>query len=391
MTDRAAIAYHEAGHAVAAWSFNLAVDRVSIEGLGDGEDEGKNEGTDAAAGHVARDYGGEKSAVAQGDDAAARQFALERSAIVALAGEAAQRRYRPESVQLDYARADRARVHKALNELAGEGDPSLRNAWWRLLELRTERLIAQHWPRIEWLATVLLKQTTLTGKAVTEAIADAALPLEYRGMLLSLDERLNLAAPVHGAPVAPATTAPLDALRASVAAKLAEQDANFAREPHPLAALEMVQVAAEVGAPLPPHVTAWLGGRFADYLNGTADTLVTALGLASVQVEHEPRTTPAQDDALAAPLGDVHVLASLGVPVDDAAAVVAGARGMKGSAGLARRYRANNWSGQRERDQLHLVTLTRREVENILASYPDNPADETWQRVKGRILDRFPR
>jgi hypothetical protein len=381
MTDRAAVAYHEAGHAVAAWSFDLGVDRVSIEGVGEGE----------ADGHVVREYGGKAGTVEQGDDAATRQCVLERAAIVALAGEVAQRRFRPESVELDYARGDRVRVHQALNELAGEGDPSLRNAWWRLLELRTERLIAQHWPRVEWLATVLQEQTTLSGKAVKETIADAALPLEYRGMLLSLDERLRLAAPVLGAPAPSAGTEPLDTLRATVAAKLAEQDAHFAREPHPLAALEMVQVAAEVGAPLPPHITAWLGGRFADYLNGTADTLVTALGLGSVQVEPDPRANAAQGDAWAAPLGDVHLLTTLGVPVDDAAAVVANARGMKGGSGLARRYRALNWSGQRERDQLHLVTLTRKEVENILASYPDNPADETWQRAKRRVLDRFPR
>ena len=124
-----------------------------------------------------------------------RQWALERAAIISLAGEIAQRRFRAESVEEWHGGADRLHVHHVLGNLAGETDQELRDAWWHLLVLRTERLVTTHWLAIEWLAAVLLKQTVIDGVAEIEhTIVDAQLPLKHRGKRLSVSERIKLAA-----------------------------------------------------------------------------------------------------------------------------------------------------------------------------------------------------
>ena len=53
------------------------------------------------------------------EDEPLRQWALERAAIASLAGEVAQRRYRPYSVDPDPGGGDRVQVHQILDHLAG--------------------------------------------------------------------------------------------------------------------------------------------------------------------------------------------------------------------------------------------------------------------------------
>jgi len=180
--DREVAAYHEAGHAVVAWAFGLTIDKITIEQEGD------------AAGHVIHDYGGDINEIVYGDDEMRRQVALERVAITSLAGEVAQRRFRPTSVDEQHGGSDRLSVHHALDHLADESDQALRDAWWRLLELRTERLIERHWHNVEWLVKVLLEKITLTGAEIAEVIVDAELPIEHRGKRLSFEDRLRLLA-----------------------------------------------------------------------------------------------------------------------------------------------------------------------------------------------------
>lgn len=179
--DRDAVAHHEAGHAVAAYVLGLTVDRVTIQPEGD------------AAGHVVHEYGCNMNEIIYEEDPD-RQWALERAAIISLAGEIAQRRFRAESVEEWHGGADRLHVHHLLDNLAGETDQELRDAWWHLLVLRAERLVAQHWLAIEWLAAVLLKQTVIEGvEEIEHTIADAQLPLKHRGKRLSGSERIKFA------------------------------------------------------------------------------------------------------------------------------------------------------------------------------------------------------
>lgn len=178
--DRETVAYHEAGHAVAAHEFELTVERISIEPSGD------------AAGHVVHDYGCKMNEIIY-EDGPKKQWALERAAICTLAGEVAQRRFRAESVSEEHGGGDREHLHLILDLLAGEQDQELRNAWETLLVLRTERLIDARWQGVDWVAGLLLKHTKIEGaEEIRHAIADAELPMEYRGKHLSFSDRLAL-------------------------------------------------------------------------------------------------------------------------------------------------------------------------------------------------------
>lgn len=177
---RDTVAYHEAGHAVAAKVLGLTIDRISIAPEGD------------AAGHVIHNYGCNMNEVIYEDDPN-RQWSLERAALVAMAGEAAQRHFRLESVQEQHGGGDRIKVHQILDHLAGEGDQELRDAWERLLAIRAKRLVEQHWMQVEWLASVLLERITIhDAEDINHVLADAELPMAYRGKRLSFSERLAL-------------------------------------------------------------------------------------------------------------------------------------------------------------------------------------------------------
>jgi hypothetical protein len=181
--DREVVAYHEAGHAVAAHAMELPVERISIESEGD------------AAGHVIHDYGCNMNEIIYEDDNATREWALTRAAIIAFSGEEAQRHFRPGSVEEYHGEGDRILVYQYLDALAEEQDQELRDAWATLLRLRAQRLVLVKWFQVEWIATLLLRQTVIEGpEEIQHATADAALPLEYRGKHLSTSDRLALLA-----------------------------------------------------------------------------------------------------------------------------------------------------------------------------------------------------
>jgi hypothetical protein len=189
--DREVVAHHEAGHAVAAYVLGVNLHRISIVSDGD------------AAGQVIHDYGCNMNEAIYEDDGI-RQWALERSAIVSLAGEAAQRQFRAESVEEEHGSGDRLHAHEMLDHLVGEEDQELREAWYTVLVLRAERLIAEHWVRVEWLVGLLLKETTIEGEEeIRHAIADVDLPMEHRGKRLSFSDRLAISV---GKPLGDATS-----------------------------------------------------------------------------------------------------------------------------------------------------------------------------------------
>ena len=191
--DREVVAYHEAGHAVVAHLLGLTVDHITIVPDGD------------ISGHVMHDYGCDMTAVIDGsldDDhlssfeaAAKRQWVLERAAIVALSGEVAQRRFRPDSVTQEHGEGDRFEVYQAMRLLVDNYDthPPLGDAWERVLMLRAGHIVDQYWPRVSWLATVLLERLTLDdSEEIKHTILDGDIPLAYRGKKLAPLDRLAL-------------------------------------------------------------------------------------------------------------------------------------------------------------------------------------------------------
>jgi hypothetical protein len=178
--EREVVAYHEAGHAVAAHEFSMRVSKVTIEKVG------------GDLGHVIHSYKHRMSDVVR-ESSPRKQAALEQVAIVAFAGPAAQRRFRLDSISDEQAEADRLVTNRMLDGLAGEHDRELRDAWYRVLEIRADRLVAKRWARIQWLATIVLQQSTIKGvRKITHAILDGDLPLEHRGKMLSPADRLAI-------------------------------------------------------------------------------------------------------------------------------------------------------------------------------------------------------
>lgn len=204
--DREIVAYHEAGHAVVAHILGFPVQTISIASDG------------FAAGYVAYNYGDdwqqvvfgrapqtpeEEEEESQADpevEAATRHHKLEHLGMIALAGEVAQARFRPESVEEFQGEADRKTLDLVLGLLAkevwrrnrpNERDTELFHAWERLLKIRTTKIVEENWCRIQWVATVLLQQQEIDGEdAATHTIPDGDLPPEHRGKRLSPMDRL---------------------------------------------------------------------------------------------------------------------------------------------------------------------------------------------------------
>ena len=135
------VAYHEAGHAVVARNFGLAVMRVSINPaygeLFDGE---------RLEGHMR--LGPE----------AERSVSLQRRLWIALAGPAAQERHDPDGYRMDglvCARADYGHARKLYAELRGKAVCKAEDLVSN--ERRARALITEHWSAIEAVALALLE------------------------------------------------------------------------------------------------------------------------------------------------------------------------------------------------------------------------------------------
>ena len=137
----AATAHHEAGHTVAAFVLDIPVKRVSIV----------PDAKRGVAGHV---YLGSCRSV----------DAMHRQGIVALAGEAAQRRYNPRSVRHHHGGGDRQAVAKHALERTGSEEQATLLA--RLWELQARDLVERRWEAIQRVAAALLKQQTLDAAQV---------------------------------------------------------------------------------------------------------------------------------------------------------------------------------------------------------------------------------
>lgn len=129
-------AHHEAGHAVAAFFRGVRIKHVTILA-----DQG-------SAGHV-RFLGRPGRGVAQ----------MHKRGVVALAGEAAQRRFSPCSVRRHHGAGDRGAVLAFALDCTGSTEQAELLA--RLWEVQARDLVELRWPSVQRVAAALLERETL--------------------------------------------------------------------------------------------------------------------------------------------------------------------------------------------------------------------------------------
>ncbi len=161
-------AYHEAGHAFAAWRLGVRTTALSI--VPDG---------DAKGFHAHRTYFRSLDLVFLPhayDSSPRAQRRVENMALVCCAGPAAQRHFNPRGFRTYHAEDD---WHQAVDLLLRKSENTeIVEAYFKLIELRAQNFVAGRWqwPLIECLAEALLKRQRLTGKEVRRVIGECRLP-----------------------------------------------------------------------------------------------------------------------------------------------------------------------------------------------------------------------
>ncbi|MHA1554171.1 MAG: hypothetical protein ACTSU0_07150 [Alphaproteobacteria bacterium] len=154
-------AYHEAGHAVAAWRCRVRTKSLSIVPE-----------PDSAGRHIRHPYfGGINLEI---DSSPRAQRRVENMALVCCAGPAAQRRFEPKRFRIYHAQGD---WYEAINLLSYlTDDDEVLSAHFKLIDLRARKFVAVpfNWMLIENLAAALLDRRQLTGKEVRAVLVDSA-------------------------------------------------------------------------------------------------------------------------------------------------------------------------------------------------------------------------
>lgn len=151
------IAYHEAGHAIAAWILEHRVDRVTIEPTVDYLGQ-------AVHPHPLR-------GMEYFDYSPKTQRRAENTVKICLAGVAAQRKYNPRSVRRSSGSRDYEEACGVLFRLCDSDEEEMR-AYFRLLQIQTRNLVENpvNWKAIDILARELLKRRTMSRKSLREFI-----------------------------------------------------------------------------------------------------------------------------------------------------------------------------------------------------------------------------
>ena len=137
--DLLSIAFHEAGHAVAAFALGVPVRLASIVPDEDG------------APHVIW--------------AKIQDFCWQNRVIILLAGGIAQRHHNPES-----RRGDADDLQQAVDTIDRLARPNDHRKWFAALAQEAEDIITRWWPAVEALAEALMQQRTMSGREVTACI-----------------------------------------------------------------------------------------------------------------------------------------------------------------------------------------------------------------------------
>jgi hypothetical protein len=187
-------AYHEAGHAVAAWALEYRVSVVTIKPRDDG-----------SHGHVRwtnplrrRNVVAALEGIATEREVDRARPYIEHAIIASLAGSVAQRRHNPRSHwrsgasgakrgELIARDTDYDLVIDLIYRLYG-GRQKVMDTYWSYLEALAEALIDFHWERIERLAAALLNRETLKDQEIIDAIVGPELVEVRRQMLKQAQE-----------------------------------------------------------------------------------------------------------------------------------------------------------------------------------------------------------
>ena len=145
--SREATAYHEAGHAVAAWNLGYRSIRASItaghESAGEVRHESPLVGDEV-------EFDGSELA----------RLRVERVIIIRLAGPIAQKRHRRTSWRRWHGGTDYAVAADLALRVCGSGE--IASAFLKWLDRRAKALVEEHWPAVERLANALLKRGVVT-------------------------------------------------------------------------------------------------------------------------------------------------------------------------------------------------------------------------------------
>ena len=160
-TTKERTAYHEAGHAVAAFSYNKRLHKVGIKADHDA----------GLLGYMKRTWGSGE-AITHGDGDRHLRLVTE-SVTILLAGVVAEREHAPARHNWAGGASDR---HEA-TVLAGRivGDEEL-GPYMKWLMVRTRQLVKSRWPAIEAMARELLVREEMSGAAATALIRHTLYP-----------------------------------------------------------------------------------------------------------------------------------------------------------------------------------------------------------------------
>ncbi len=151
-----ATAYHEAGHAYAAWNLGFKLHRVTIVPTTD---------ETGSTVHANPLHGIELDV--DGSDRA--RMRAEKAILIALAGPAAQQRYRPRSWRRNHGASDFDWATDLALHLCGDGETA--TAYLKYLDLVARKMVAgPRWPVIAAVADSLLERGTLSGREVRATI-----------------------------------------------------------------------------------------------------------------------------------------------------------------------------------------------------------------------------
>ncbi len=170
-------AFHEAGHAVACWRFGLPVHGATIR-PSNGKLGGVTHDTqlrDAGIGWCISTRG---------------QSVVEKNALVALIGPAAQRKFNSHSLRTYHGSNDRTTAMRLLATLC-DGNMKEARAYYRFMELRAARFVddLQNWWSIYELARQLLLCRTLSAKQVKHSLSTFEQPRDPRKMQLDRNSK----------------------------------------------------------------------------------------------------------------------------------------------------------------------------------------------------------
>jgi hypothetical protein len=155
---RRAVAYHEAGHAMAAWKFKLGgIGQTTIVPTAD---------YSGAMKHAADPLRGIRLDLDNSDRAHAR---AEKLIMICQAGPIAQRRGAPRSWRYYHGSGDRRIAADLAIRLQSSAE--IATAYIRYLDLRTKGLVHTHWWAVDLIARALLERDTLTGEEIAAMIA----------------------------------------------------------------------------------------------------------------------------------------------------------------------------------------------------------------------------